>query len=302
MVDKEIIEGLKNICEDVSENVLMKEYTNFKIGGPRDVMIIPKSEEEVVDVVKYLKTNKVEFFILGNGSNLLVRDKGIRGAVIYIGENLSKVEVNGEKVYAQGGALLNYVSKMSFKESLTGMEGLSGIPGSIGGAITMNAGAYGTEMIDVIESVKVVDKKGNIKEFSNEEMHFGYRHSRVKEEDLLVLSCIFDLKKGDREKIDETYKDLTHRRTSRQPLEKASAGSTFKRPEKGYASQMIEETGLKGLSIGDAQVSMKHAGFIINNKDASCQDILDLIDLVIKKVNNKFGVILEPEVIILGEE
>lgn len=297
-----IIRDLKEICEDVRENELMKNHTTFKIGGPADIFLVPKNEGELVNIVKYLYGKDLEYFILGNGSNLLIRDKGIRGIVIYIGENLADISIEGELAHGGAGALLSTISKRSIKEGLTGMEPVSGIPGSIGGAMTMNAGAYGTEMIDIVKSVRALDRKGNIREYSNGEMHFSYRHSRVKEEDLIVLSVTFSLKKGDIEKINEMYRDFTEKRTSRQPLEKASAGSTFKRPEKGYASKMIDEAGLRGLRVNGASVSTKHTGFLINDQNATCQDVLDLIDLVKERVYEKFNVRLEREVIVLGEE
>lgn len=301
-MSEDIVEKLKEISPNhIYFDEELKNHTSFKIGGPADIFIVPESEEELIDIVRILK-GREDFYVLGNGSNILVRDKGIRGIVINISEKLSQVKVEGEHLYAQAGALLNYVAKVSMKYDLTGMEALSGIPGSLGGALTMNAGAYGTEMIDVVESVRCLDRNGRILEFSKDEMNFRYRNSRIQDENLIALSCKIKLSRGNREEINRMYDDYTHRRKSKQPLEMPSAGSTFKRPLNGYASKMIDEAGLKGCSFGGAQVSTKHTGFLINKKDATCSDVLELIKIVQKEVENKFGVVLEPEVRIVGEE
>lgn len=279
----------------------MKNHTTFKVGGPADLLIKPSSEEEIEELVKYCKSNKLPLMIVGNGSNLLVKDSGIRGVVLKLDKNFNAIEFDGDRVIAQAGALLSTVSKKSFKKSLTGMERVSGIPASIGGAMTMNAGAYGTEMKDIVESVKCVDQDGNIRDYSNEEMHFRYRGSRVDDEKLTVISATFKLEKGDFDTIMETFEDYDHRRRSKQPLEKASAGSTFKRPEGHYASKLIDDAGLRGFAYKDAQVSDKHCGFIINNGDASYEDIQELIHRVQDIVFEKYQVRLETEVKIVGD-
>ena len=301
-MSEDIVEKLKKINPNsIYFDEELKNHTSFKIGGPADIFIVPESEEELIEIVRLLK-GREDFYVLGNGSNILVRDKGIRGIVIKISEKLSQVRVDGEYLYAQAGALLNYVAKVSMRYDLTGMEALSGIPGSLGGALTMNAGAYGTEMIDVVESVRCLDRSGKILEFSNDEMHFRYRNSKIQDENLIALSCKIKLSRGDREEIKRMYDDYTYRRKSKQPLEMPSAGSTFKRPSNGYASKMIDDAGLKGRSFGGAQVSTKHTGFLINKKDATCSDVLELIKIVQEEVEKKFGVVLEPEVRIVGEE
>ncbi len=279
----------------------MRNHTTFKIGGPADVLMKPKSEEEIQAIVNYCIQEDLDLMIVGNGSNLLVKDGGIRGVVIKLDKNFNAIEFEGKRVRAQAGALLSTVSKKSFKKSLTGMERVSGIPASIGGAMTMNAGAYGTEMKDIVESVRCIDHEGNIKEFSNEEMHFRYRGSRVEDEGLLVLSATFALEEDDMETIMATFEDYDHRRRSKQPLEKASAGSTFKRPEGHYASKLIDDAGLRGFSYKDAQVSEKHCGFIINNGQASYEDIQELIHRVQAIVEDKYEVKLETEVKIVGD-
>lgn len=281
---------------------LMKKHTTFQIGGPADAFVSPTSEEELLNVVRYARKEGIPFFIMGNGSNLLVRDKGIRGLVICLDKKFAKISVEGDRVRAQAGALLSTVSKMSFRYDLTGMERVSGIPGSLGGAIAMNAGAYGVEMEDIVESVRAIDKNSQMVVFSNEEMHFAYRHSRVAEEGLIVTEVVFALKKGDRAAIKSEYEDFTEKRVTRQPLEKASAGSTFKRPDGHFASKLIDDAGLRGFRIGGAMVSEKHCGFVINEDNASFADVMELIHEIQRVVREKFGVSLEMEVKVVGEE
>lgn len=280
----------------------MKNHTTFQIGGNADVFFKPKTEEELKRVLQICKQNNVNIFVKGNGSNLLIREKGIRGVVIEFMENFNKIEVDGNFVIAQSGASLSEVSKFSFEQSLTGMEQVSGIPASVGGAMRMNAGAYGTEMKDIVDSVRVMDLSGEVYEFKNSEMKFGYRSSIVEEKNLIVLSAKFKLSKGNKEDILAAFRDYDYRRSSKQPLESPSAGSTFKRPEGYYASALIEEAGLKGFSNGAAQVSQKHSGFIINTGKATCEEVLGLIEKVQKIVYEKYSVNLETEVKIVGEE
>lgn len=283
-------------------NEPMKNHTSFKIGGPADVLIIPKDEKGVLEAVTLLRENNIPFFIMGNGTNLLVKDGGLRCAVIKINEGLNKVQIGDNKVYCEAGALLTAVSKAVARESLTGMEFANGIPGTIGGAVTMNAGAYGGEMKDIIRKVRAIDKDNNIKEYSNSEMNFRYRGSRVTDEDLIVLSVELELEIGDQSKINEVMKDLTFRRTSKQPLELPSGGSTFKRPVGYFAGKLIEDSGLRGLRHGGAQISEKHCGFVVNIEKASCKDVLELIQIVQKTVRDNYDVELETEIKLIGED
>ena len=280
----------------------MKEHTTFKIGGPVDVMILPNTEEEIVEAVKLCRQENLKYMIMGNGSNLLIKDGGIRGVIIKLNSNFNNVEVERDRVYAEAGALLNAISRHAHENELTGFEFATGIPGALGGAMTMNAGAYGGEMKDVVETVRALDQEGQIKEFSNEEMHFRYRGSRVWDEGLTVLSVIFKLDHGKSEEIKAVIDDLTHKRTSKQPLEYPSGGSTFKRPEGYYAGKLIDDSGLRGLRYGGAQVSIKHCGFLINADDATCNDILMLIDTIKKTVKDNYDVELEREIKLIGED
>ncbi len=280
----------------------MKNHTTFKIGGPADVMIIPSNEEELIEGIKFSRENDIDFLIMGNGSNLLIKDGGIRGAVIKINEGFNSITINGTKIYCEAGALLSTVSKAALKHSLKNFEFASGIPGTIGGAITMNAGAYGGEMKDVVTKVRVLDKMGNIREYNNEEMNFRYRNSRVWDEGLIVLGVELGLEEGDPSTIQEIMKDLTYKRTSKQPLELPSGGSTFKRPEGYFAGKLIEDAGLRGLRHGGASVSEKHCGFVVNIDNATCKDVLHLISVIQKVVRDKFNVELETEIKLLGED
>lgn len=299
----ELIQLFENV--DLGEKLFdepMKNHTSFKIGGPVDLMIIPQNEEQLVNGIKICRDNNIEYYIMGNGSNLLVRDGGMRGLVIKINEGLNKIEINDRKIYSQAGALLTAVSRRAFKSSLAGMEFANGIPGTIGGGVTMNAGAYGGELKDIIKKVRVLDKDNNIIEYDNEDMNFRYRGSRVVDEGLIVLGVEIELECGDYSTIQDTMRDLTHRRTSKQPLELPSGGSTFKRPTGYYAGKLIEDSGLKGLIHGGAQVSEKHCGFVVNIDNATCDDVLGLISIIQKTVRDNFDVKLEPEIKIIGEE
>lgn len=303
-MDKELIYKLfkDNIKEGkVLIDEPMKKHTSFKIGGPVDVLVIPGNLEEIIDSVRLCKDKCLEFKILGNGSNLLVRDKGIRGVIIKIADNFNNIKVEREKLIVQSGALLSTTSKFALKNSLAGFEFAGGIPGTIGGAVTMNAGAYGGEMKNVVEKVKCIDKEGNIVSFTNREMDFGYRQSRVEQEDLIVLEVELSLEKTDYDDIKLLMDDLNKKRTTKQPLNLPSGGSTFKRPEGYYAAKLIEDSGLKGRKCGDAQVSEKHAGFVVNIGKATCEDVLGLVDIVKETVKDKFNVELEMEVKIIGE-
>lgn len=279
----------------------MSQHTTFKIGGPADYFLMPDKGEDVGRVIKICKEKKIPYFILGNGSNLLVGDGGYRGAVIQIYRNMSSVTVEGNEITAQAGALLSAVAAAAKNASFTGFEFAGGIPGTIGGAVVMNAGAYGGEMKDVLTEVTVMNAEGDIFTLPTEELELGYRTSIIKTAGYIVLEAKIRLKEGDPEVIRETMKDLTIRRTTKQPLEYPSAGSTFKRPEGYFAGKLIMDSGLAGYQVGGAQVSEKHCGFVINAGGATARDVRTLMDNVRDIVYKKYGVTLEPEVKFLGE-
>lgn len=287
---------------DILYNEIMKNHTSFKIGGPVDLMVIPENEEQIINGIKFCKENQINYMIMGNGSNLLISDKGFRGIIIKINDKFNNISFDGEKIYCQAGALLNAVSRRARDHSLTGMEFANGIPGTIGGAITMNAGAYGGEMKDVVTRVRVLDKDLKVREYTNDEMNFRYRGSRVVDDCLIVLGVEIRLETGELDKINETMRDLTQRRSSKQPLELPSGGSTFKRPKGNFAGKLIEDAGLRGLHYGGAQVSEKHCGFVVNIDKATCHDVLTLISIIKKTVRDKFDVELEPEIKLIGED
>jgi len=287
--------------ENVKIDEPMKNHTSFKVGGPADVLVYPSNYEMIKDLINICKENKVDYFILGNGSNLIIRDGGIRGIVIKLG-HINKIVVDENLVSAQCGAKLYSVADQALKNSLSGLEFASGIPGSIGGAAAMNAGAYDGEMAKVIESVLVIDNEGNIRELNEEELEFGYRNSAILKYGYIVLETRMRLSNGDKALIKERMDELAERRKSKQPLEYASAGSTFKRPEGYFAGKLIQDSGLKGTSVGDAEVSEKHSGFIINKGNATAKNVLDLIEVVKAKVYEKFKVELHTEVRIIGED
>ncbi len=279
----------------------MKKHTTFRIGGPADYYLCPHSTEELQKILQICRENKLEFFILGNGSNLLVSDKGYRGVVIQLWKNFSDIETEDNTITVKAGALLSKVAAEALEESLTGMEFASGIPGTMGGAVMMNAGAYGGEMKDIIREVTVLTREGELLTLSKEEMNFGYRTSVVKEKGYVVISAELQLRKGDREEIRKVMDELKERRVTKQPLDMPSAGSTFKRPEGYFAGKLIMDAGLRGFSVGGAQISEKHCGFVVNKGDATAADVLGLIGEVQKRVQEKFGGALEPEVKFLGE-
>lgn len=299
----EISAELSNIlpAEDIIMNAPMRDYTSFKVGGPVDLLVIPKTYNEVKDIIQLCQKRSITYYIVGNGSNLLVKDGGIRGVIIKL-SNLNKIRVEGQKIIAQSGVPLITASREALRHNLTGLEFACGIPGSIGGAVAMNAGAYDGEISKVIESAVIIDNDGNIRTINKEQLELGYRMSSILKYGYTVLEVTFNLKSGDYEKINDRIKELTRRRTEKQPLEYPSAGSTFKRPEGNFAPKLIEDTGLKGLCIGGAEVSIKHSGFIINKGNATAKDIIELIKLVQIKVKEKFNVELNTEVIIIGED
>ncbi|GAA0865883.1 UDP-N-acetylmuramate dehydrogenase [Paraclostridium tenue] len=288
--------------EEIFLDEPMKKHISFKVGGPADFLVKPKNEEQIKKLITLLKSENIPYIVVGNGSNLLVKDGGIRGVVIKISDNFNNFEVKDKTVFAQSGALLSLMGRAVLNNNLTGFEFAAGIPGTLGGAIAMNAGAYGGEMKDIIKSVRLMDEEGNIFELKNEEMEFGYRKSILSKKDYIVLSAVFELQEGNYDEIKNYMRELTKSRVTKQPLNLPSAGSTFKRPEGHFAAKLIEDSGLKGLTLGKAQVSDKHAGFVVNLGNAKAKDILDLIDVVKSTVYSKFGVMLEEEVKILGDE
>ena len=301
---RETYDILKNIVseEDILTREYMKNHTSFKIGGRADFLVTPRTVDQIQNLIKTLKKENIPVFIMGNGSNLLVSDKGIRGVVIKLSKNFSSFSISGDEVTAQSGILLSTLSKSIVNESLSGFEFASGIPGTIGGAVTMNAGAYDSEMKNIVEEVVAMDMDGNIKTFTNQEMNFRYRKSRVTDETLVVLEAKLKLEKGNIEDIKAKIDDFTVRRTTKQPLTAYSAGSTFKRPEGYFAGKLIEDAGLKGIIMRNAAVSSLHSGFVINTGDATCENILELIEFIKLTVFSKFGVMLEEEVRVVGEQ
>ena len=296
--------GLFNEFYDINDIKIdekLSEYVNFKVGGPADILLIPNSKEQVIKSIKICKENNIPFYLIGNGSNILVRDGGFRGVVLSL-KNVKNIYVDGEKIEAECGVMLKEVSDNAIENSLTGFEFACGIPGTIGGAVFMNAGAYDGEISKVIESAEVIDENCNIIRLSREELDFGYRSSLVMKKGYTVLSAVFKLEKGQVKTIKELIEDLTNKRESKQPLEYPSAGSTFKRPTGYFAGKLIQDAGLKGYSIGGAAVSEKHSGFVINKGNATAKDITDLIKHIQDEVKKQFGVDLHPEVRIIGEE
>lgn len=286
---------------NIKYNELMSQHTSFKVGGPADIFIEPADLEELKKSLVFVKKHSIPYYVIGNGTNLLIGDKGIRGAIIKVGENFGEIEVSGEEVIAECGVLLSTLSKTVARNTLTGLEFASGIPGYLGGAIAMNAGAYGGEMKDIVEWVEVLDENMELQRYTNAEMEFVYRKSIVEPRNLIVIRCKMRLKKGNQEEINNIMSDLNLKRKTKQPLHLPSAGSTFKRPPGYYAGKLIEDAGLRGFSIGGAQVSELHCGFVVNNDNASARDVYDLIKHVQQTVFNQFGVNVETEVKMLGE-
>ncbi|MGG3917755.1 UDP-N-acetylmuramate dehydrogenase [Parageobacillus thermoglucosidasius] len=289
--------GEKNVLRDEP----LKYHTLVKIGGKADFLVWPETYEQVVEVIRLKEKHRLPFTLLGNGSNVIVRDGGIRGIVVQL-KHLTEIKVEGEKIIAQSGADIKAVSRVALEHSLTGLEFACGIPGSVGGAIMMNAGAYDGEIKDVVDYVKVVTQTGEQKILRKDDLQLGYRTSIISKTNDIVLEAVFQLKKGDPQKIKEKMDDLTFRRESKQPLEYPSVGSVFKRPPGYFAGKLIQDSGLQGKGVGGAEVSTKHAGFIINKNNATASDYIATIELVRKTVKEKFGVDLELEVKIIGED
>jgi len=294
-LQKEIKEGIIKIDEPLSK------YTMTKLGGPADLLVVPSNSEETEATVRYAYGNDIPLLLLGNGSNMVVRDGGVRGIALHLSK-LNAIQVNGTSLHAESGADIIDVSRRAAAASLTGLEFACGIPGSVGGAMAMNAGAYGGEIKDVIVKVTVLTKTGEKIVLTKEELELGYRQSIITKEGYFVLSADFDLVKGEKKDIDAKVADLTCQRESKQPLEYPSAGSVFKRPPGYFAGKLIQDCDLQGKGYGGAEVSTKHAGFIVNKGDATASDYIRTIEMVKAKVKQVFGVELELEVKIVGEE
>lgn len=274
----------------------MKLHTTFRIGGSAEFFAEPETESQIAELVRLCRKEQIPYMILGRGSNMLVSDDGIRGVVICLQSRWTACEADGEYITAQSGATLSSVAQLACKMGLAGLEFASGIPGTVGGGLRMNAGAYGGEMKDVVVSARVLTEEGTIISLSNEELQFGYRSSIIGKKGYTVLSCTMKLMPGDPEEIRNRMQDFNGRRREKQPLEYPSAGSMFKRPEGFFAGKLIQDAGLKGYRVGDAQVSEKHAGFVVNRGNATAAEIIKLCQDVQKKVNEQFGIVLEMEV------
>lgn len=287
--------------ENVRRQEPMSLHTTFRIGGPADLFVTPGSIQAVADSIRICKETQTPYAVIGNGSNLLVSDTGYRGVIIQIGRNLNQVSVNGEEIRAQAGAMLSVIAKTALSESLTGFEFASGIPGTLGGAAVMNAGAYGGEMKDVLTEVTVLTREGEIRTIPAEKLEMGYRTSLAAKNGWIILEAVLKFQKGDAEAIRGRMEELKMQRVTKQPLDLPSAGSTFKRPEGYFAGKLIMDAGLRGFTVGGAQISEKHCGFVVNKGGATAEDVRNLICAVQKKVQEEAGVKLEPEVKFLGE-
>lgn len=298
-----VLKTLKRLlkADQIKENEPMAKHTSFKVGGPADLLVVPQSQEEFLAVLELLKAADAPFYIIGKGTNLLVRDKGFRGVIVKT-TGLTKVRLAEDKLIAEPGISLKDLADLALAESLTGLEFASGIPGSLGGGVTMNAGAYDGEMKNVIEAIEVLDQAGNVFTLRGDDCRFAYRSSIIQEEKYILLSVNLSLRKGDYNRINEKMIDLNAKRWAKQPLDYPSAGSTFRRPEGYFAGKLIQDAGFKGYSLGGAQVSNKHSGFVINTGTATTADILNLIKSIQAGVLKEFGVALKTEVIVIGEE
>ena len=299
---EEILIYIKELMdeENIFINEPMKNHTTFKVGGEADLLVKPNTYEQLINVIKACNKFNEKYYIFGKGSNILVKDGGISGVVIKT-DNLDKIEFEGNKVKVQSGACLKDVAYACMERGLLGMEFASGIPGTVGGAVTMNAGAYDGEMKNIVESCLLLDENLEILKLSLDELEFEYRKSIIQKKGYIVLETTLALKEGSKDEIKSRIEELTAMRQLKQPLEYASAGSTFKRPVGHFTGKLIQDSGLKGWSIGGAQISEKHSGFIINRGTATASDILDLIHHVQKVIKDNYDVVLEPEVKIIGE-
>ncbi|MCX5781027.1 MAG: UDP-N-acetylmuramate dehydrogenase [Firmicutes bacterium] len=286
----------------ISRNEPMKNHTTFRIGGPVDILVSPRSLAEIKLTINYCRQHEIPLLIFGRGSNILVRDKGIRGVAINIGHNLQAMQVEGEQIYAQAGISLGLLAQQAAACALSGLEFAEGIPGSLGGAIVMNAGAYAGEMQGVVLEVETLSPAGQEHIFRGEEIGFNYRSSVFQHNGFIIVAARLQLKKGNQESIQLQMRAYARSRREKQPLEYPSAGSVFKRPPGFYVGPMIEELGLKGCRIGGAEVSSKHAGFIVNSGSATASDVLELIATIKRAAWGKYGVELQPEIKVIGEE
>lgn len=299
-------EFYQKLCTIVGEEQIlteepMKKHTTFRIGGPADFLVLPRTSQEIAEVTALCRREGEPWYVIGNGSNLLVSDKGVRGVVIRLLHNFNKIEVRDEEVHAQAGAVNAAVARKALDAGLTGFEFAAGIPGTTGGAVVMNAGAYGGEMKDILKEVTVLDEDGRVCTLAAEELELGYRTSIMARKGYIVLDICMKLEKGDPESIRARMEELREKRITRQPLEYPSAGSTFKRPEGYFAGKLIMDAGLRGFTVGGAQISEKHCGFVINKGGATAEDVVNLMEETKKIVMEKFGVVLEPEIKRLGE-
>ena len=296
-----LLEGIVG-SDNIKIDEPMKRHTSFKVGGSADILVTPVSIFQLSEILKLCKRENVPILVMGNGTNLIVSDKGIRGAVIKIYDNLNGCSVENDTIRAYGGILLSKLSNVALENNLTVLEFASGIPGTLGGAVAMNAGAYGGEMRNVVFETEYMDKDGELKVLRNEEHEFGYRTSFIQKQSGIVIRSVLKLRKGNKDEIKALMRDLTKRRQEKQPLDMPSAGSVFKRPEGHFAGKLIEDCGLRGYQIGGAQVSNKHCGFIVNTGNATARDIISLIRHVQATVKMKFGIDMQTEVKIVGEE
>ncbi|MCM1102053.1 MAG: UDP-N-acetylmuramate dehydrogenase [Clostridium sp.] len=303
MIGSEIIETLKSYVPE--DNIHLREpmaaHTTFRVGGPAECLIDMEDAGQLRKVQQYLYQVGIPFIVIGNGSNLLVSDRGYQGIVLQIGQKMCRITVEGNRLIAGAGASMAQVAAAAWKNGLTGLEFASGIPGTVGGGVVMNAGAYGGEMSQVVKTVDVLDKTGEILTLDNDTMEFGYRKSTIYGRPFIVTEVTFELTAGDPDAIKAKMNELAVKRREKQPLEFPSAGSTFKRPEGFYAGELIMKAGLRGFQVGGARVSDKHCGFVVNTGNASAEDIMDVIWEVRQRVKERFQVDLEPEVIFLGE-
>lgn len=302
MISRAVVEALQKFVP--RENIRLQEpmagHTTFRIGGPADCFLQIENEEQLKGVQRYLNMVEVPYFVLGNGSNLLVNDNGYQGIILQIGPRMSEIVVEGERVVAKAGALLSQVARVAMEHGLAGLEFASGIPGTVGGGVMMNAGAYDGEMSQVVTQVRVISRDGETLELDRDTMEFGYRTSTIRNNSFIVTEVTFELKRGDRDVIKAKMEELMERRREKQPLEYPSAGSTFKRPEGSFAGKLITDAGMRGFQAGGARVSDKHCGFIINTGNATAQDVKNVISEIQRRVKDKFRVDLEPEVVFLG--
>lgn len=299
-------EVLEQLQQFLPENRLLQQepmarHTTFRVGGPADLFVELLTEDELSKTLHILQTQGEDYYLIGNGSNLLVSDSGYQGVVLHFAKEYNQIQIEGNRMICQAGASLAVIARAALEAGLAGFAFAAGIPGSLGGAIVMNAGAYGGEMKQVVESVRLMDAQGNIIEKSCEEMAFSYRHSILKDAFYVVLSVTLALQPGDKDAIKQEMDTLAMQRREKQPLEYPSAGSTFKRPEGYFAAKLIQDAGLRGLSVGDAQVSEKHCGFVVNKGNATATEIYQLMQEIIARVEQDAQVTLEPEVILLGE-